>query len=168
MDKAFNTVFELDKHAKACDAGNRSIKFLSYIGQHILRHLEFIRFPFCLNGKAFPCRGMACHEGKLIVQVFLFLLGKFLPRPLLLEETMDQQIWIAPDGRGKMRVVLGSKAKVAHIFRLVHSLLHAPQGEGGNHAFFGFSLHLAQGHLKNFRPHLALNLENGPKLGHDL
>ena len=118
MDKAFNTVFELDKHAKACDAGNRSIKFLSYIGQHILRHLEFIRFPFCLNGKAFPCRGMACHEGKLIVQVFLFLLGKFLPRPLLLEETMDQQIWIAPDGRGKMRVVLGSKAKVAHIFRL--------------------------------------------------
>ena len=54
MDKAFNTVFELDKHAKACDAGNRSIKFLSYIGQHILRHLEFIRFPVLPQWQGVP------------------------------------------------------------------------------------------------------------------
>ena len=167
MDQALHRIGKFHIQSPAGDTGDHTLVFLSDVLLHIFYLLQLIRLPLCLIGTALHLGIMLSHLRKNIPVVLHSLCLQASPQ-LLLDNAVNLQIRISADRRSKMTVILTCQSEMSGAFRAVFRLLHAPQGEGGNHAFFGFSLHLAQGHLKNFRPHLALNLENGPKLGHDL
>ena len=61
---------------------------------------------------------------------------------IVLDNTMDLQIRIAADRRSKITVILTFQSKMSGTLRAVFRLLHAPQGQSGDHRLFGSSLNL--------------------------
>ena len=84
------------------------------------------------------------------------------------QQTMDNQVRVTSDGRGKVSIELRRQAKVTNVFSLVHRLFHRAQGNGTYQAFFRSTCHRLYCTLNFRRVHFFLNLKLHVEVGKKL
>ena len=141
MDQSFHGIGQFHIQPPPGDTGDHTLVFLSDVLLHIFYLLQLIRLPLCLIGTALHLGRMLSHLRQNIPVVLHSLCLQASPQ-LLLDNAVDLQIRIAADRRSKMTVILTCQSKMSGTFRAVFRLLHAPQGQSGDHRLFGSSLDL--------------------------
>ena len=120
---------------------------------HIFGFFQLFRLPLRLFGPAFHFGRTLRNPGK----PFLIMLQSLFRQPapqLLLDDTMDLQVRIAPYGGSKMTILLAGQAKMPIAFGAVFGLFHAPQRQPAYQHFFRRSFHLIQKLLYLLRVYL--------------
>ena len=139
MDQPFHGIGQFHIQSPTGDTGDHTLVFLSDVLFHIFYLLQLICLPLCLIGTALHLGRMLSYLRKNIPVVLHSLCLQASPQ-LLLDNAVDLQIRIAANRRSKMTVILTCQSEMSGTFRAVFRLLHAPQGQSGDHRLFGSPL----------------------------
>ena len=140
MHQSLHGVGQFHINSPGRDAGYHALIDLSDPFLHILDFFQLIRLPFRLIGTAFQPGGLVGHLRQNIPVMADPLFVQPAPE-LLLNDTMDLQVRIAPYGGSKMTILLAGQAKMPIAFGAVFGLFHAPQRQPADHGFLRLALH---------------------------
>ena len=159
VNQSLNAVLELDEDAKRRHAADDALVGLAHELRHVLDFFHIGRLALRLDGDALTRRGVFRRLGEERTQTLAFL-RRDMPRgKRLAQETMHEEVGVASDRRGKMRIVARRKAKVPKARRRIARLLHRTQGDGPDDALLGLSLDAIEHLLDVGGAHLAVLID---------
>ena len=159
MNQPLNAVLELDEDAERRHAADDTLVGLAHELRHVLDLFHIGRLALRLDGDALTRRGVLRRLGEERTQTLAFL-RRDMPRgKRLAQETMHEEVGVASDRRGKMRIVARRKAKVPKARRRIARLLHRTQGDGPDDALLGLSLDAIEHLLDVGGAHLAVLID---------
>ena len=118
-------IIQRDKETKVGDIGNAPGECFANAVAHEFAFEEIHCVARCFVGTAFGHRAMFAFFHHAFCAVAVIVARAALQ--LVANGAMHQQIGIAANGRGEMRIVFEGKAEMAAIFRNVNCLTHAAQ-----------------------------------------
>ena len=156
MHEALDAVVELDEDAERRDARDDAIELLADELRHVLDLLHVGRLALRLDGDALALGGPVRDVGERRAQLLLALARqRAAALERLAQQAVHDEVRIAADRRGEVRVVARGEAEVAETLRRVARLLHRAQRDGLDDARLRLSLDLFEHLLHVHRPDVA-------------
>ena len=144
MDEALDAIVELDEDTEGRDAADDAREFLADELRHVLDLLHVRRLALCLDGDAFALRSVVRNLRQHRAQLRLALCRDAARRKRLAQQTVHDEVRIAANRRGEVRVVASGQAEVAEAHVAVACLLHRAQRHRADDALFRLALDLLE------------------------
>ena len=117
---------ELDVQAERGDAGDVAVELVADLVRHEADLLPLHQLALGVVGAALALGRVARDLRQVLGQLRLALLVHAAVARLA-QRAVDDQVGIAADRRGEVRVAVGREAEVPEVLRVVARLLHRPQ-----------------------------------------
>ena len=144
MNEALDAIVELDEDTEGCDAADDAGEFLADELRHVLDLLHVRRLALCLDGDALALRSVVRNLRQHRAQLRLALCRDAARRKRLAQQTVHDEVRIAANRRGEVRVVARGQAEVAEAHVAVARLLHRAQRDRADDALFRLALDLLE------------------------
>ena len=118
---------KLHEETEARQAHDKAAELLADLIHHELRLLEIHHLALRLHGDALALGGVFPGLFQVKEEILLLLGPERFALQGVLKHPVDDQVGVAPDGRGKVSVAARGEAEVADIFGGVMGLFHGAQ-----------------------------------------
>ena len=128
------------KRPNAVDAGDVAVELVADLVRHEADLLPLHQLALGVVGAALAFGRVARDLRQVLGQLLLALLGHAAVARLA-QRAMHDEVGIAADRRGEVRVAVGGEAEVPEVRRVVARLLHRPQHQERDRLLLGRAAH---------------------------